>query len=176
MGLFEQFPYTNFHDLNLDAIARIVGDLKADIDGLLDEAKAYTDQIKKEVDREMAAQIVEVQQMIDNAQNNFDAQIEYLESLLDEYEANAKEYTDNAVNNLRVYVDAELANVGVDVLNPVTGTYTTIQAAINSLFGLHTDDALTAAEYDALDLTASTYDGKQLTAINYDLYGKTLLP
>ena len=176
MGLFEHFPYTNFHELNLDALMKIVGDLRADIDGMLDEAKAYTDEIKKEVDIEMAAQITTVQLMIDQAQNNFDAQIEYIESLLDDYARAAKEYTDTEVANLKVYVDDELAHVGINVLNPVTGTYTSVQEAINSLFGLHTEDALTATEYDALNLTATVYDGKQLTAIDYDLYGKTLLP
>lgn len=176
MGLFEQFPYTNFHELNLDAIAKAIGNLQADIDGMLDEAKAYTDEIKKEVDLELAAQIVQVQHMIDAAQDNFDAEIQYLQSLLDNYLSIAEGYTDNQILTLRTYVDNELANVGVDVLNPVTGLMSSVQDAINSLFGLHTDDALTATEYDALDLTATVYDGKQLTAINYDLYGKNLLP
>lgn len=176
MGLFEQFPYTNFHDLNLDAIVKAVADLQADIDGLLDEAKAYTDQIKKEVDLEMAAQIIQVQHMIDQAQNNFDAQIDSIQGLLDDYLAMAEDYTDDKVGDLRVYVDNQLAGIGVEVLDPVTGILGSVQAAINSLFGLHTSDALTASEYDALDLTASTYDGKQLTATNYDLFGKNLLP
>lgn len=176
MGLFEQFPWTDFHALNLDAIVKAVADLQADIDGLLDEAKAYTDQIKKEVDLEMAAQIIQVQHMIDQAQNNFDAQIDSIQGLLDDYLAMAEDYADDKVGDLRVYVDNQLAGIGVEVLDPVTGIMGSVQAAINSLFGLHTSDALTAAEYDALDLTASTYDGKQLTATNYDLFGKNLLP
>jgi hypothetical protein len=36
-------------------------------------------------------------------------------------------------------------------------------------------NALTATEYDALDLTATAYDAYQLTARDYDLNGKTLL-
>ena len=88
----------------------------------------------------------------------------------------AEDYTDDKVGDLRVYVDNQLAGIGIDVLDPVTGIMGSVQAAINSLFGLHTSDALTASEYDALDLTASTYDGKQLTATNYDLFGKNLLP
>lgn len=176
MGLFEQFPYTNFHDLNLDAIVKAVADLQADIDGMLDEAKAYTDQIKEEVDIEMAAQIIQVQHMIDQAQTNFDAQIDSIEGLLDDYLAMAEDYADDKVGDLRVYVDNQLAGIGIDVLDPVTGIMGSVQAAINSLFGLHTSDALTASEYDALDLTATTYDGKQLTATNYDLFGKNLLP
>lgn len=47
MGLFEQFPYTNFHELNLDWIITTVRDLEGRIDGLqetiLKLANAYTD-------------------------------------------------------------------------------------------------------------------------------------
>lgn len=176
MGMFEHFPYTNFHDLNLDALAQAVGSLKADVDGLLEEAKAYTDQIKAKVDREMAAQITQVQHLLAAGQAEIDDKIDVVESLLGDYLNAAENYTDDKVSNLRIYVDNQLAGIGVDVINPVTGQLSTIQDAIYSLYGLHTDDTLTASEYDALHLTATVYDGKHLTASNYDLRGKTLLP
>lgn len=176
MGMFEQFPYTNFHELNLDALARVVGNLQADIDGLLDEAKAYTDEIKKEVDDELAAQITQVSNMISAAQEDFNAEIRYIQSVIDSYLESAENYTDQEVANLRGYVDQELANVGVNIVDPVTGIYGPVQDAIYSLYGLHTGDTLTATEYDALALTATVYDGKQLSASDYDLNGKTLLP
>ena len=176
MGMFNQFPYTNFHELNLDALARVVADLKVDIDGLIDEAKAYTDEIKTQVDTELADQITTVNNMISDAQSEFDAQIIYITGLLDDYLDAAKEYTDDKTANLKTYVDNELANIGVNIVDPVTGLYGPIQDAIYSLYGLHTGDTLTATEYDALTLTASTYDAKQLSASDYDLYGKTLLP
>lgn len=175
MGMFEQFPYTNFHDLNLDALAREVGALKVDIDGLLDEAKAYTDQIKETVDAEMAAQITTVTALIENAQTTFDAQIQQITSLLDDYLEASKEYTDDKTANLRQYVDEQLADIGVNVINPITGIYGPVQAAIYSLYGLHTGDTLSASEYDALELTATNYDNKQITATDYDLHSKSLL-
>lgn len=176
MGMFNQFPYTNFHELNLDALTRVVADLKVDIDGLLDEAKEYTDQIKNEVDAELAAQIVTVNDMIQSARNEFDAQIVYITGILNDYLAASKTYTDDKIANLRIYVDSELANIGVNIVDPVTGIYGPIQDAIYSLYGLHTGDTLTATEYDALAITATGYDAKQLTASDYDLYGKTMLP
>lgn len=176
MGMFEQFPYTNFHELNLDTLAKIVGDLKINIDGILDEAKAYTDEIKQEVDEELAAQIETVNTLISDAQDQFDAQILMITGLLDDYLDQSKSYTDGEVANLRTYVDNELANVGVNVIDPVTGVYGSVQNAIYSLYGLHTGDTLTATEYDTLAMTATAYDGKQLTASDYDLYGKNLLP
>lgn len=175
MGMFEQFPYTNFHELNLDALAQIVGKLQIDIDGSLDEAKAYTDEIKTEVDAEMAEQIQTVSSMIAAAQSDFDAQIQQITGLLDAYLDASKDYTDDKTANLKQYVDDQLADIGVNVTDPVTGIYGPVQNAIYSLYGLHTDDTLTASEYDALNLTATVYDGKQLSATDYDLHGKTLL-
>ena len=166
MGMFEQFPYTNFHELNLDALAREVGALKVDIDGL---------QIKETVDAEMAAQITTVTALIENAQSTFDAQIRQITSLLDEYLEASREYTDDKTANLRQYADEQLADIGVNAIDPVTGIYGPVQAAIYSLYGLHTGDTLSASEYDALKLTATNYDNRQITATDYDLHSKSLL-
>lgn len=48
MGLFEQFPYANFHELNLDWILKKIKELDEKVDSIEDrilkEANAYTDQ------------------------------------------------------------------------------------------------------------------------------------
>lgn len=48
MGLFEQFPYTNFHELNLDWVLSKLKELDEKVnnieDRILSQAKAYTDQ------------------------------------------------------------------------------------------------------------------------------------
>lgn len=48
MGLFEQFPYANFHELNLDWILKKIKELDEKVnnieDRILKEANAYTDQ------------------------------------------------------------------------------------------------------------------------------------
>ena len=59
--------------------------------------------------------------------------------------------------------------------SPFTGLYVPITTVINELAHLHKADALTAAEYDALDLTASDYDNYELTAYDFDWSGKLLL-
>ena len=61
------------------------------------------------------------------------------------------------------------------MINPFTGELVPLKDVIMSLVGLHRDDALTATEYDALDLDATTYDAYDLTAYDYDFSGKTLL-
>lgn len=59
--------------------------------------------------------------------------------------------------------------------SPFTGEYVRLEVVINELASLHKSDALTASEYDALDITASYYDGLDLTAYQYDWNGKTLV-
>lgn len=48
MGLFEQFPYSNFHELNLDWILQKIKELDEKVDSIEDrilkQANAYTDQ------------------------------------------------------------------------------------------------------------------------------------
>lgn len=59
--------------------------------------------------------------------------------------------------------------------SPFTGEYVRLEIVINELVSLHRDDALTAIEYDALDIDASYYDGLDLSAYDYDWHGKTLV-
>lgn len=64
---------------------------------------------------------------------------------------------------------------GMIVHDPVTGLDVPVQVALNSLYNLHRDDALTAAEYAALGLTAAEYAAFGLTAKQYSLHSKSLL-
>lgn len=59
--------------------------------------------------------------------------------------------------------------------SPFTGEYVPITVVIDELAFLHRSDALTAAEYDALELTAADYDAEDITAYDYDWSGKTIL-
>lgn len=59
MGLFEQFPYANFHELNLDWILKKIKELDEKVnsieDRILKEANAYTDQQIAVLRRDFAA-------------------------------------------------------------------------------------------------------------------------
>ena len=63
----------------------------------------------------------------------------------------------------------------ITVYDPTTGIVSPLQTVINNLYDSGRDDALTAEEYDELDLSATAYDAYDLTAIQYDTSGKTLL-
>ena len=63
----------------------------------------------------------------------------------------------------------------ITVYDPTTGTLNPIQIVIDNLYNSSRQNALTASEYDSLELTATSYDDYELTALEYDQNGKTLL-
>lgn len=86
----------------------------------------------------------------------------------------ANAYTDGKF----AILEEEIRNIvagQITVYDPTTGVVSPLQTVIDNLYGSSREEALTATEYDALELTATAYDAYQLTAFNYDKYGKTLL-
>lgn len=77
------------------------------------------------------------------------------------------------VQNLKDYIDSQL--IDIKVIDPTTGLISGLQTTLNNIVNLMKGDALTAQQYDALNLTAQTYDNKNLTAYQYDFNGKSLL-
>lgn len=59
--------------------------------------------------------------------------------------------------------------------DPATGVRMPLPGVAESLFGLHREDPLTAAEYHALQLPAGTYQACDLSAYAYATRGKALL-
>ena len=82
-------------------------------------------------------------------------------------------YTDSTEARLQAQIEA--IQIGaINVIDPTTGELSPIQTVINNIAG-STADALTASEYDALNLTATAYDNYNITAYDYDFKGKALL-
>lgn len=86
----------------------------------------------------------------------------------------ANAYTDAKASQLHDEIEA--VSVGaINVYDPTTGLYSPLQLVIDNLYSAGRTDALTATEYDALDLTATAYDAYNVTAFDYDQHGKSLL-
>lgn len=77
------------------------------------------------------------------------------------------------VQSLKDYIDSQL--IDIKVIDPTTGLISGLQTTLNNIVNLMKGDALTAQQYDALNLTAQTYDNKKLTAYQYDFNGRSLL-
>lgn len=86
----------------------------------------------------------------------------------------ANAYTDATAGRLEAEIE-QIAIGQISVYDPTTGIYSPLQVVIDNLYGQGRTDALTATEYDGLELTATAYDGYQLTAFEYDNNGKNLL-
>ena len=122
--------------------------------------KASFEQFKTDVNNSIALQFaqikVELQGMIATALN----------------QANA--YTDAIASQLRSEI-AQISVGQITVFDPTTGEFASLQTVIDNIYGSSREEALTATEYDTLDLTATAYDAYEITAFEYDKYGKTLL-
>lgn len=119
------------------------------------EFDALEDKITASVQAQFDAFEVEVRNLITATQNYLIA------------------YTDSAEARLQAQIEA--IQIGdINVIDPTTGILSPIQTVINNLAG-SSADALTATEYDALNLTATAYDNYDITAYDYDFKGKALL-
>ena len=97
-----------------------------------------------------------------------------LESTIASFMTQANAYTDAIAAQLREEIRA--ISVGaITVYDPSTGLLSPLQTVIDNLYGNSREEAITAGEYDALELTATDYDSRDITAFNYDRYGKTIL-
>lgn len=86
----------------------------------------------------------------------------------------ANAYTDATASILRDEI-REISLGVITVFDPTTGMPDTLQTVIDNLYSSSREEAITASEYDSLELTATIYDGMEISATNYDRYGKTLL-
>lgn len=133
-----------------------IEELEADIDGLRLDMEAFED----EVNANIASQFAEIRTQLQTA---------IATTLI---QANA--YTDAIAANLHQEIlDISLGQI--TLYDPTTGTLNPLQTVIDNIYGSTREDALTATEYDALELTATAYDAYDLTAFDYDKYGKELL-
>lgn len=97
-----------------------------------------------------------------------------LQSMIVTAVSEAKAYTDTIAAGLEEEI--QQISVGeISVFDPTTGLYSPLQTVIDNIYNASREDALTASEYDALDLSATAYDAYDLTATEYDKNGKSLL-
>lgn len=116
-----------------------------------------------------------VQTAINDLYNEFNtyaltaSEYDALELTADEYDAiglTAYEFDHYGQNHL-------LPDSPFIMRDPFTGKMTAVKNVVYTLADLHRLYALTATDYDALDLTADDYDALDLTAYDYDFHGVT---
>lgn len=127
MGLFEQFPYSNFHELNLDWILQKIKELDEKVDSIEDrilkEANAYTDQqiailrrdfaeleadftaFKSDINAQFAAYTAKQDKAFADYQKLVNAQIALLEQEIRDARAELK----TMLRQANAYTDASMA-------------------------------------------------------------------
>lgn len=154
--LNELVKQTNSNTEFIDKYSGKIEEIETEILSLRAEMSAFEDEINTEINTRFNAIKLELQSMVATAL----------------IQANA--YTDSVAEALR----AEIREISVGqilVFDPTSGIINSLQNTIDNLYNASRTDALTATEYDALDLTATEYDAYELTAQDYDRNGKTLL-
>lgn len=154
--------------LNL-AIQQMQNEVRAELDEFETEFnQAIADfttqfeQIKLEIQNEIVSLRVLVNQEIVRLNNLITGNNEYIQ-----------DYVENRLNEFLDEFPTILVNV--PVYNPVRGTQTTIQQAVNDIYDMSRVWGLTAQQYDFIGLTAKEYDDFALTAMEYDQFGYTKL-
>lgn len=126
MGLFEHFPYTNFHDLNLDWIIKALKDLDKKVDTIeeriTEAAKVYVDaRIKEFVDGPM--------QDMQNQINALDTEMDTFQANVNKQFANYTAATDKKIADFQTVVNAQIVLLRNDLANAKAEFQTLIDGA-----------------------------------------------
>ncbi len=154
--LNEVIKQTNENTEFINNYSGKVEEIEAEIAALREEMTAFEQDVNTDITNRFAEISVQIQGMISAAL----------------IQANA--YTDAIAGQLR----EELRNIAlgqITVYDPTTGSLNDLQDTLDNMYGATREEAITATEYDALELTATAYDALEITAFNFDRYGKTLL-
>ena len=136
------------------------------------------------IEKEILPSIEISQETVEKIEASFEALEIEVESKLNEFGININEvkvYSDAQNDLLKAILEQQIRylNDRFDnipdsflVFNPTNGMQDSINKTLNDIYSQTRTGALTASEYDALELSATEYDSKELTATDYDTNGK----
>lgn len=154
--LNETIKQVNSNTEFIDKYAGKIEEIEAEIATLRNEMNIFEEDVTNTINSKFAQIQIEIQSMI--------------ASVL--VQANA--YTDATAAILREEI-RQISLGQITVFDPTSGELNDLQSTLDNMYGATREEALTATEYDALELAATAYDAYEITAFNYDRYGKTLL-
>lgn len=193
--MFNQYPYQNVNDLNLDYLLNRIKKIEEQIKGIKEEIEAeifawVQEQLApyEEKLNQLIKEVNDLSEEVDDTLNAYDQRITDIEDAVNDFiaevqrqlieQANAlSDLMDLKIENNNITLMAEITeNVGdlFVVLNPFTGTTVTIQQMIDYLSSLHINDGI---DYDTMNTRALTYNDFNALSIDYTnltLHGNTL--
>ena len=196
MGFFDKYPYTDFHELNLDwllaqmkALEKHVDDTYQNLyDTLSQDLKAYVDEEIASVLAEftvLKAEFVNLSQQFTQLTNVFNAYEAEINSKINDINARitaeiqgVNDRTDILIasNNefLIEHMSEELRNL--KVINFFNGQLVTVQDMFNYLANLHLTDGIAYNQITARGYTYGSIETLGLTYSDIINHGNTLLP
>ena len=174
MGFFNNFPYTDFHELNADWLLKEMQELDARLDAALAQLSA---DIYNKVMTDIRPELNAITSQFVQLRSDFDVvkgQVTDLDAAFELFKADVEDrlvimqnyinsmysasmtYTNNAIEQNNIYILSELSTYlnQVKVINFFTGELVSIQDMFNYLAGLHTTDSI---DYSTMALRALTY-------------------
>lgn len=185
---FEQFPYTNFHELNLDWILNEVKRVSEAVDKWSDEvlaaAKTYTDtkvaaeaersnQANLELKQSVETAIRDFQNVVNGTLSGFQEQLRQQDMEIDANLVAARGYTNAQIAQNNEFLMDEISKGLIDlkVLNLFTGTYMSVQEMLDYLAAFHLTGAISVAQIGNAQRTVTTVVGYNATCTNIVING-----
>lgn len=185
---FEQFPYTNFHELNLDWILNEVKRVSEAVDKWSDEvlaaAKTYTDtkvaaeaersnQANLELKQSVGTAIRDFQNVVNGTLSGFQEQLRQQDMEIDANLVAARGYTNAQIAQNNEFLMDEISKGLIDlkVLNLFTGTYMSVQEMFDYLAAFHLTGAISVAQIGNAQRTVTTVVGYNATCTNIVING-----
>ena len=148
------------YDGRINALEQAIAELREEIEQFENSIEIEFDLLAQDLEQTIDERLVAIRSE--------------LNQLLYAYRNESRAYTDTRIAEIQAEIDNILIGEIV-VHDPTTGFDSPLQTVINNIYDSTRSDAITATEYDALQLTATTYDGYQITAFNYDQFAKSIL-
>ena len=185
---FEQFPYTNFHDLNLDWVLKEVKRVSEAVDKwsteVLDAAKSYTDekvaaeaeranQANLELKQTVETAIRDFQNVVNGTISGFQEQLRQQDAEIDANLVAARGYTNAQIAQNNEFLMDEISKGLIDlkVLNLFTGKYVTVQEMFDYLAAFHLTGAISVAQIGNAQRAVNTVVGYNATCTDIVVNG-----
>lgn len=196
MAFFDKYPYTDFHELNLDWLIAQMKALEEHVDNTYQELyNELSHDLKGYIDDEIAsilsefttlkAQFIILQQQFTDLKNVFDAyeleindKIVALNLRITNEIQGVNDRTDVLIaSNNQFLLDTMSEHLrNMTVINFFTGEETTIQNMFNYLANLHLSDGIAYNQITARGYTYGSIAALNLTYSDIIMHGNTLLP